>query len=64
MGSIKWFSDKKAFGFITMDDGRECFVHISGFRDQESMPKPGAKVTFRLYKSEKGLFARNVEVIG
>ncbi len=28
-GKVKFFNDKKGFGFITMDNGREVFVHQS-----------------------------------
>ncbi|MBW2613309.1 MAG: cold-shock protein, partial [Deltaproteobacteria bacterium] len=28
-GIVKWFSDKKGFGFIETEDGGDVFVHFS-----------------------------------
>ena len=29
-GTVKWFNDKKGFGFIEQEDGPDVFVHFSG----------------------------------
>ena len=29
-GVVKWFSDKKGFGFIEQEDGPDVFVHFTG----------------------------------
>ena len=30
-GKIKWFSERLGYGFIVGDDGRDYFVHHTGF---------------------------------
>ncbi|MGH7905563.1 MAG: cold-shock protein [Candidatus Binataceae bacterium] len=60
-GVVKWFSPKKGYGFITMDDGQEVFVHYTaidgnGFRSLEQ----GDKVQFEVAQGPKGLQAANV----
>jgi CspA family cold shock protein len=60
-GTVKWFSPKKGFGFITMEDGQDVFVHYSaiggnGFRSLEE----GEKVEFEMSQGPKGLQASNV----
>jgi len=62
IGTVKWFSPKKGYGFITMDDGQEVFVHYSaidgnGFRSLEQ----GDKVQFEVAQGPKGLQASNVQ---
>jgi len=60
-GVVKWFSPKKGYGFITMQDGKEIFVHYSaiggdGFRSLEQ----GENVEFEVTEGPKGLQAANV----
>jgi cold shock protein len=60
-GVVKWFSPKKGYGFITMADGQEVFVHYTaiggdGFRSLEQ----GEKVEFEVMQGPKGLQASNV----
>src|SRR5579885_144890 len=60
-GTVKWFSPKKGYGFITMEDGQEVFVHYSaidgsGFRSLEQ----GEKVQFEVAQGTKGLQASSV----
>lgn len=60
-GVVKWFSPKKGYGFITLEDGQEVFVHYSaidgsGFRSLEQ----GEKVDFEITQGPKGLQAANV----
>ena len=60
-GTVKWFNDKKGFGFISQDDGQDVFVHQTsiqgeGFRTLAE----GDKVEFEVIKDEKGYKATNV----
>jgi CspA family cold shock protein len=60
-GSVKWFNDKKGFGFISQDNGDDVFVHQTsiqgeGFRTLAE----GDKVEFEVMKDQKGYKATNV----
>jgi len=61
-GHVKWFDNKKGFGFIANEGGTDIFVHYSsiqggGFKTL----KEGELVEFELVESEKGLKAQNVQ---
>lgn len=60
-GTVKWFSEKKSFGFIEFQ-GKEFFVHKSNI-DKNSKIEKGDKVTFEPEKSQKGAFAIKVRII-
>lgn len=60
-GVVKWFSDKKGYGFIEQEDGRDIFVHFSsintpGFKTLAE----GDRVSFDVEESERGPVAKNV----
>lgn len=61
-GVIKWFDNKKGFGFIVgSEDGRDIFVHYSAIEgDGFRTLKDGERVEFELVQSDKGPQARNV----
>jgi len=63
-GKVKWFNEKKGFGFIQVDGGEDIFVHYSeitsnGFKTLDE----GQEVEFEIRESEKGNYAANVKKI-
>ena len=63
-GSVKWFNEKKGFGFITREDGSDVFVHFSAIkRDGFKSLDEGDKVEFEVTEGPKGLQATNVVVV-
>ncbi len=64
-GTVKWFSDDKGFGFITLDDGgRDLFVHFSGIAgDGYRSLAEGGKVSYEAEEGPKGPKAVNVTKI-
>jgi len=62
-GVVKWFSDKKGYGFIEGPID-EYFVHYSSVKMEGFQTlQQGAKVNFDVEQTEKGPLARNVVVI-
>ncbi len=63
-GQVKWFNEKKGYGFITAEDGKDVFVHYSGIQGEgfKSLNE-GDKVEFEVTKGSKGPQAVNVKVI-
>jgi len=61
-GTVKWFDNKKGYGFIDPDDGEEdVFVHYSAVAmDGFKTLMEGERVSFEISQGEKGLRAANV----
>ena len=63
-GTVKWFNNRKGFGFITLEDGNELFVHYSGIAgDGYRSLEPDQRVTLVVEETDKGPQASQVEVI-
>jgi CspA family cold shock protein len=63
-GKVKWFNEKKGFGFIESDEGGDVFVHYSaiqgaGFRTLYE----GQRLSFEVEQGNKGPSAVNVTVL-
>lgn len=60
-GNIKWFDNKKGYGFITIEGMEDIFVHYSniegtGFKTLQD----GEDVECEVHEGTKGLYADNV----
>ena len=61
-GSVKWFDDRKGYGFIAREGGKDIFVHFSaiqgaGFKTLSE----GEEVEFEIVNGPKGEQATNVQ---
>ncbi|HEY9061659.1 MAG TPA: cold-shock protein [Pseudobacteroides sp.] len=63
IGTVKWFSSEKGFGFIERDNGEDVFVHFSAIKGEgyKSLSE-GQKVEFDLEKGQRGPQAANVRL--
>jgi CspA family cold shock protein len=63
-GIVKWFNDRKGYGFIEQEDGLDVFVHHSGINGNgfKSLAE-GDRVSFDTEQGQKGPAAINVTVV-
>ena len=63
-GTVKWFDDRKGYGFITRDGGDDVFVHFSAIQDQGFKTlNEGQEVEFEIANGPKGAQAVNVRKV-
>tara|TARA_B110000444_G_C18751883_1_gene553184 strand:- start:585 stop:1004 length:420 start_codon:yes stop_codon:yes gene_type:complete len=63
-GEVKWFNVNKGFGFITMDQGDDIFVHFRSIRGKGRRSlREGQRVEFKVADSDKGLQAEDVKAL-
>lgn len=64
-GTVKCFYQKKNYGFITTNDGKDYFFHVSGLKDYSGKPNADDSVEFDVSKPNKdgSVCAYNVKPI-
>ncbi len=63
-GTVKWFNEKKGFGFLSQDNGGDVFVHHTGITGEGFKTlREGEPVEFEVKQGPKGPQAVNVRVV-
>jgi cold shock protein len=61
-GKVKWFDNRKGFGFISQDAGPDVFVHHTSILGKGYKTlNEGEPVVFEAVPSDKGLKAQSVQ---
>lgn len=64
VGRVKWFNNKKGFGFVEYKENLDIFVHYSSIMiEGYKTLSEGQMVEFDLVETEKGLQAKNVKEV-
>ena len=63
-GKVRWFNEKKGFGFLEQPGGADVFVHFKAIRTKGiTKLVEGVAVTFDIEQGQKGPNAANVELV-
>ena len=61
-GSVKWFDDRKGYGFIAREGGKDIFIHFSAIQGNGFKTlSEGEEVEFEIVNGPKGEQATNVQ---
>ncbi len=59
-GTVKWFNDRKGYGFIQGEDGKDIFVHRNDLPSETTLDE-NDQVEYEISKSERGPQATKVK---
>jgi CspA family cold shock protein len=59
-GTVKWYNERKAFGFIEVEEGKDVFVHRNAL-PEGTILNEGDSVEFDIEESPKGPQATNIK---
>ena len=63
-GKVKWFNERKGFGFIETSEGNDVFVHFSAIQDSGFRTlQEGQRVSFEVEQGQKGPAAAKVRAL-
>jgi CspA family cold shock protein len=60
-GTVKWYNERKSFGFIEIEEGKDVFVHKNAL-SEGTILNEGDSVEFDIEQSPKGPQATNVKI--
>jgi CspA family cold shock protein len=61
---VKWFNDRKGYGFISQEDGNDVFVHYSSIESQGFKTlAEGDRVDFEIQETDRGPEAKAVKKV-
>ena len=63
-GTVKWFNADKGYGFVTLENGSDIFVHYSAIKgDGYRVLNEGQAVEFVVTEGDRGLQAQDVYIV-
>ena len=62
-GKVKFFISDKGYGFLTTEEGKDVFVHVTALESDVQSLEEGQSVTFEIVEGERGEQAANVSVV-